>query len=45
MLTLIGVRMHHENPSSYLNSGVKYFNMCIMENVKGTYRYNMVLLG
>ena len=45
MLTLIGVRMHHEDPTSYLKCGVKYLNICTMANAKWTYRYNMVFAG
>ena len=45
MLTLIGVRMHHEDPTSYLKCGVKYLNICIMSNAKWTCRYNMFFAG
>ena len=41
VLTLIGVRMHHEDPSSYLNSGVKYLDICIMANAKWTWGGNI----
>ena len=34
MLTLIGIRMHHEDPSMYLNYGVKYLILCVMGNAK-----------
>ena len=34
MLTLIGVRMHHKDPSRYLNCGVKW-----------TCSYNMAFAG
>ena len=42
MLTLIGVRMHHEDPSIGTAVHMTYLIVCIMENAKWTCRYMTV---